>query len=84
MRKILWISAVLFYACAASAQSFSVFDIDTSNFPIMKAKFYAFDDKSVQQNPSTSEIAVREDGAQRTVLSITCPDRSRCRSQQCW
>lgn len=42
MKQILRIFILLAVAYSASAQSFSVFDIDDSNFPIMKAKFFAF------------------------------------------
>ncbi len=71
--RVHWIFVFLVVACALRAQSFSVFDIDTSNFPIMKAKFYAFDAATVQQQPQPSEILLTEDGIPRTVQSVSCP-----------
>ena len=57
----------------SSAQSLSVFDMDASQFPVMKAKFYAFDESGEQAEPLESEITVTESGVPRTVLSVTCP-----------
>lgn len=58
-----------------SAQNLSVFDLDASGFPTMKAKFYAFDANGQQQSPSLSEITVTEDGIARNVISVTCPPK---------
>jgi hypothetical protein len=56
------------------AQSLTVFDIDTSAFPTMKAKFYAFDADGKQiTNLSPSDFSVTENGIIRTVLSVSCP-----------
>src|SRR4051812_8063908 len=67
------LSALVLIAASASAQNLSVFGLDASNFPILKAKFYAFDAQGNQQNPSASEIGVSENGIARNVTSINCP-----------
>ncbi len=55
------------------AQSLYVTDVDASNFPIMKAKFYAFDGNGKQVTAlSTSDVIVKEEGAQRTVTDVSC------------
>ena len=64
---------LILFSLSASAQSFSVFNIDASGFPAMKAEFYALGADGAQKNPSTSEITVTEDGVLRNVLSISCP-----------
>src|SRR5437879_6832488 len=69
------IATLLFFAASASAQNLSVFNLDATNFPSMKASFYAFDANGVQQNPSASEITITEDGIPRTVTRITCPPK---------
>jgi len=57
-----------------SGQSFSVFDIDSSSFPTMKARFFAFDSKGKQLiTLSPSDFLVKENGIERTVTNITCP-----------
>jgi VWFA-related protein len=74
--KIFKISLIsLFFAViAANSQSFSVFDIDTTNFPIMSAKFYAFDkDGNQLKDFQTTDFEITENEEPRTVLSVTCP-----------
>jgi hypothetical protein len=75
MRILFPIALVLYIAASASAQNLSVFNLDASNFPTMKASFYAFDANGVQQNPSPNEITITEDGIQRTVTNVTCPPK---------
>ena len=59
--------------CSAYSQSLSVFDIDTSSFPIMKAKFFAFDKDGKQIRPNSSDFSITENGQPRTILNVTCP-----------
>ena len=72
MRLLILIALVLL-AANASAQNLSVFNLDATNFPTIKAKFYAFDANGKQQSPSASEITVTENGTSRNVTSISCP-----------
>ncbi|HET9135913.1 MAG TPA: choice-of-anchor D domain-containing protein [Candidatus Kapabacteria bacterium] len=71
--RIAIIITILACASPLAAQSLSVFDIDASNFPTMKAKFYAFDSVGNQQNPSPSEMTVTENGTPRAITSVNCP-----------
>ncbi len=57
------------------SQSLVVFDVDTSNFPVMKAKFFAFDVDGRQiVNINSSDFLIAENGAQRKVLGVSCPE----------
>src|SRR5579872_1764677 len=75
MRKTFIFICLLFVSSSAFAQSLSVFNLDATNFPQMKASFYAFDANGVQQSPSASEITVTEDGIARNVIAVTCPPK---------
>jgi WD40 repeat protein/uncharacterized protein YegL len=57
----------------ASAQSLSLFDIDTSGFPTMKAKFWAFDANDNQTRPEINQLSIKENGLIRTITNINCP-----------
>ena len=74
IQKVLIVLLSLIATGTAVAQNLQVFDLDTSAFPTMKAKFYAFDANGQQQNPTTTDIAITENGTARTVLSISCPE----------
>ncbi|TAL70813.1 MAG: choice-of-anchor D domain-containing protein, partial [Bacteroidetes bacterium] len=55
-------------------QTLSVFDVDTSGFPTIKAKFFAFDKDGKQiTNLSTSDFQVKENGQLRNVTNVSCP-----------
>ncbi len=73
MQKIiLFLFLILIYQ--AGSQSLSVFDIDTTDFPIMRAKFYAFDSDGKQiLGLQASDFEVTENDEQREVLNISCP-----------
>ena len=57
----------------AYSQSVSVFDIDASGFPTVKARFYAFDAGGDQARPGTADVSITENGTVRTVTSVSCP-----------
>ncbi|MFN3195779.1 MAG: choice-of-anchor D domain-containing protein [Chlorobiota bacterium] len=68
------ILSLLLLPILASAQSFNVFDIDTSEYPIMKAKFYSIDEKGDQiLDHTTSDFEITENGNPAEVLSVSCP-----------
>ncbi|MBK7411739.1 MAG: choice-of-anchor D domain-containing protein [Ignavibacteria bacterium] len=71
----LLIASFLCLACLhqANAQSITLFDVDTSKFPTMTGKIWAFDAAGNQQRPSASELSLTENGQPRTITSITCP-----------
>jgi hypothetical protein len=60
-------------AATSSAQNLSVFNLYATNFPTMRASFYAFDANGNQQYPSSSEIVITENGSARNVISVSCP-----------
>ena len=66
---------VLFFSINVSfGQSLSVFDVDASNFPTIKAKFYAFDkDRNQLTNLNPSDFELKENGQSRTVTYVSCP-----------
>lgn len=67
------ITILLLLPILASAQYFDVFDIDTSNYPIMKAKFYSIDANGKQiLNHNTSDFEITENGEPRDVISVGC------------
>src|SRR3989339_731220 len=75
MKKVIFLCC-LFHLLTMTlvCQTLSVFDIDTSNFPTMKAKFFAFDKEGQQiTNLSPSDFTLTEDGIQRTVTRVSCP-----------
>jgi formylglycine-generating enzyme len=71
-------TAIMFFTIVETfslfAQSLSVFNVDASSFPNMKAQFYAFDaaGNRITVN-STVDATVLEDSNARTVTRVTCP-----------
>ena len=60
----------------ASAQYFDVFDIDNSEYQIMKAKFYSIDANGKQiLNHTQADFEITENGEPRDVISVSCPKR---------
>ena len=73
-RNYLSILILVILVFQAHSQSLSVFEIDTSSFPTMKAKFYAFDASGKQiKSLSASDFNLTENGIDRTILSVSCP-----------
>ncbi|MFY8000294.1 MAG: choice-of-anchor D domain-containing protein, partial [Candidatus Kapaibacteriota bacterium] len=78
IRRILFFICLCLW-CAETApllsQTLSVFDVDASAFPMMKARFFAFglDGKPIQNAISPQDIVLRENGVSRTVTGVTCP-----------
>ncbi len=76
LRRI-WIAGLwLFLACAPSlfSQSLTVFNIDASAYPVMRAKFYAFDaDGNQLSGIAPGDLLLREDGIARTITRVSCP-----------
>ncbi len=63
----------ILFPAHCSAQLLRLFDIDTSAFPEVRAKYYAFDDKQQQLYHVASELSIRENGVLRAITSVTCP-----------
>ena len=74
MKKIVYLFILLF-AYSASSQSLSVFNIDASKFPTVKANFYVFDSTGNQIfHLSPSNFSIFENGISREVTNISCPE----------
>ena len=71
--KSFFIMCMLLCTQALYSQSINIFDIDTTNFPSMKAKFFAFDKDGNQVRPSISELGLKENGISRTITNVNCP-----------
>jgi VWFA-related protein len=73
MKKIILVCFIL-SSYAAFSQSLSVFDVNTDDFPIVRAKFWAFDENGEQiLNLDPTDFEVKENGVLRDVLSVSCP-----------
>lgn len=65
---------ILLLSYYANSQSFTLFDVNTTSFPTIKAKFYAFDANGMQiLNLSPTDFEVKENGQLRNVTYISCP-----------
>jgi hypothetical protein len=74
--SIISLALLLIVLCVnqSSGQSLSVFDVDVSNFPTIRAKFFASDTAGKQiLNLSPSDFEVTENGMNRQVKKISCP-----------
>lgn len=58
---------------SSAAQSLSLFDVDTTDFPVMKAKFYCFNSTGQFFYPELNQIQLFENGRPVTITGITCP-----------
>jgi len=58
-------------------QSLEIFDIDASNFPLLRAKVYAYDAEGKQMGEIPfGDLQLWENGVSRTVTHISCPPMS--------
>jgi hypothetical protein len=58
----------------AFSQSLTLFDIDASNFPTIRAKFYAIDKDGKQiVSLSPSDFELKENGIRRNITFVSCP-----------
>jgi len=71
--KSLFFLCLLLSAQTLYSQSLSLFDIDASNFPVMRAKFYALDSNGNQIRPESKDLILKENGVERKEKSISCP-----------
>lgn len=76
MRRILFILAGIFYSLCSYGQNLSVFDADTTDYPVIKAKFFLRDQDGKQVvNLTPADFRVTEKGVNKTVLSVSCPNQ---------
>ncbi len=77
MRYIVILLLIVWHSIALS-QSLQVFDIDTTDFPIMRAKFFATDINGHQLTDlDESDFRITENGEERIINSISCPESVR-------
>ena len=77
MNRILYfIIFYLFFSYDASSQRLTLFDVDASSFPIMRAKFYAFGSAGQQiLDALPSDFQIVENGQIRKIISVNCPPK---------
>jgi VWFA-related protein len=75
MKQIITALLLIFLAVNnVTGQSLSVFDVNTEDYPTIKAKFYAFDVSGNQiTNLTESDFQITENGERRTVTYVSCP-----------
>lgn len=71
--RVLSVILLSAFAHQAKGQSLSIFDVDATNFPKMRAKFFAFDAAGKPQQPSRGEVTLTENGVARRVTILDCP-----------
>ena len=64
------IAMLMILSAPVYSQSIRLFDIDTTNFPLMKAKAYIYDKDGKYVVPDKSEVSVREQGIVRQMHSV--------------
>ena len=70
IKVLILIVIVLFNAINADSQSLSVYNVDATAFPIIKAKIYALDAAGNQiTNLSPSDFTIIENGQNRIVTN---------------
>ncbi|MEI6091024.1 MAG: choice-of-anchor D domain-containing protein [bacterium] len=72
MKKLVLCFFIFLFSLTANSQNLTIFNVDASAFPNVKANFSAFDASWNQQNPDKSEVIIKENGLTRTVLNVTC------------
>lgn len=78
---LLSIIVVFFTLSMCQGQNLSLYDIDTKNFPVIKAKVLAFDRNNNRETLQKSDIKVTENGIPRAVTDVQCPapsEKSTC------
>ncbi len=75
MKKyIYFVLLLILSAVNTNAQSLVLFDLDASNFPTIRAKFYVYDKDGYQITGfSNSDFKISENGKLRTVTQVSCP-----------
>jgi|GEM_PF-4942888 len=61
------------------SQSLSLFEIDATNFPTIRGKFYAFDGAGQLVRPSINDLSLTENGIPRTITNVSCPFQTQVR-----
>lgn len=71
--KWLLLCFVFISSTLAYSQGISLFNIDPSGFPTIKAKFYAYDKEGKPIRPNLNDVIVKEDGSIKSGITLNCP-----------
>lgn len=72
MKSLYTLVFIVALVCSLKSQSISIFEIDSTNYPIMKAKFLALDKNNIIMEPAIKDLKLTENGKQRKLLSVNC------------
>lgn len=72
MKNVLFLIIFLVNTVVFS-QSLTLFDVDASNFPTIRGKFYAFDGAGQLVRPSITDLSLTENGITRNITNVSCP-----------
>ena len=76
MKKSLLIVAILISICSAKSQTINIFGLDTTNYPNMKAVFYAYDALNQRVvDIDNSDLEVIENGKYCSNIRVSCPNQ---------
>ncbi len=74
MKKFLIFIILLTLVSSLYSQSLRVYDVDPSNYPMMKAKIIAFDAAgNLMTNLTPDDFSLVENLKEREIISVTCP-----------
>jgi uncharacterized protein (TIGR02145 family) len=74
MKQVIYIVLFLL-SYTAHSQSLSLFNIDASSFPTIKANFFAFESNGTQlYNLALSDFKLAENGQPRIITFVSCPE----------
>lgn len=75
--NVLFLASITITAPLLQAQSLTIYDVNASSFPLIRAKFFAMDANGKPFNDlSARDFAIRENGVPRIVTSATCPPQN--------
>ena len=75
MKPCIYILFIFILINTAFSSSLSIFSLDDSNFPIMKAKIFALDEKgNIINNLNNSNLLLKEDDIDRQIDFVNCPE----------
>ena len=74
MKKIAFLLIFLLNTALLNSQSITVYDLDTTDYPVIRAKFFVFDnDNKIITDFDTEDFEVFENSSEREIISVSCP-----------
>ncbi len=75
MKYYIYFLMFIIFSSSSFANGLSLFQIDDTNFPILKAKVFALDNSgNIIKNLSASDFLLKEDSIPRVITSLNCPE----------